>query len=79
MQAIAFYLIYPLLWVISRLPFSIVYLISDFFYFITYYIIGYRKDVIKSNLRTAFPDKDEREIVRLSKKVLSISVIFLLK
>jgi KDO2-lipid IV(A) lauroyltransferase len=68
MQAIAFYLLYPLLWIISRLPFSIVYLISDFFYFITYYIIGYRKDVIKSNLRTAFPDKNEKEITRLSKK-----------
>lgn len=68
MQAIAFYLLYPLLWIISRLPFSIVYILSDFFYFITYYIIGYRKEVIKSNLRIAFPDKSDEEIIQLSKK-----------
>ncbi|MFT6096523.1 MAG: KDO2-lipid IV(A) lauroyltransferase [Nonlabens sp.] len=68
MQAVAFYLIYPILWIISRLPFPIVYLISDFFYFITYYIIGYRKKVIKKNLTTAFPDKSDKEITRLAKK-----------
>jgi KDO2-lipid IV(A) lauroyltransferase len=68
MKAVAFYLIYPFLWIISRLPFPIVYLISDFFYFITYYIIGYRKEIIKNNLRIAFPEKNEKEITRLAKK-----------
>ncbi|QJP35538.1 lysophospholipid acyltransferase family protein [Nonlabens sp. Ci31] len=68
MQAVAFYLIYPILWIISRLPFSIVYLLSDFFYFVTYYVIGYRKGVIKNNLRIAFPKKNEKEITRLAKK-----------
>ena len=68
MQALAFYLIYPILWVISRLPFPIVYLISDFFYFITYYIIGYRKEVIRNNIKTAFPEKDDKEVTRLAKK-----------
>ncbi|WP_292889547.1 lysophospholipid acyltransferase family protein [Nonlabens sp.] len=68
MKAVGFYLIYPILWIISRLPFPIVYVLSDFFYFITYYIIGYRKEIIKNNLRIAFPNKDEKEITRLAKK-----------
>jgi KDO2-lipid IV(A) lauroyltransferase len=68
MQAVAFYLIYPILWIISRLPFPIVYMISDFFYFNTYYILGYRKEVIKNNIRIAFPKKSEKEITRLAKK-----------
>jgi KDO2-lipid IV(A) lauroyltransferase len=41
---------------------------SDFFYFITYYLIGYRKEVIKKNLTTAFPNKSDKEITRLAKK-----------
>jgi KDO2-lipid IV(A) lauroyltransferase len=70
MQSIAFYLLYPLLWLVSRLPFSIIYLVSDFFYFITYYVIGYRKEVIKNNLKIAFPDKTQKEINLLVKKNL---------
>ncbi len=68
MQAIAYYLIYPFLWVISRLPFPVVYFISDFVYVIVYYIIGYRKDVIRKNLNIAFPNKSEKEINSLAKK-----------
>ncbi|WP_124980543.1 lysophospholipid acyltransferase family protein [Nonlabens xiamenensis] len=67
MQAIAFYALYPLLWVLSKLPFFVVYRISDFFYFILWYIVGYRKEVIKNNIRTAFPTYTEQQVQRTAK------------
>lgn len=68
MQAIAFYLFYPLLWIISRLPARIAYLISDFAFLIVYYLIGYRKKVIINNLKVAFPQKSDAELKLLCKK-----------
>ena len=46
----------------------ILYIISDGFFFLLYYIIGYRRKVVKNNLDTAFPDKKEKEIKILAKK-----------
>lgn len=68
MQAIAFYLFYPFLWLISRLPARLAYLISDFAFLIVYYLIGYRKKVIIDNLKVAFPDKSAVELQNLCKK-----------
>ncbi|MGJ8684286.1 MAG: lysophospholipid acyltransferase family protein [Nonlabens sp.] len=68
MQAIAFYLFYPLLWIISRLPARVAYLISDFAFLIVYYLIGYRKKVIINNFKVAFPDKTDAELKALCRK-----------
>jgi KDO2-lipid IV(A) lauroyltransferase len=68
MNAIVFYLTYPLLWLISKLPMAILYLISDFFYVILYYLIGYRKEVILQNLSYAFPNKADEEKAQIAKK-----------
>jgi len=68
MQFLAYILIYPLLWIISILPFRILYVVSDILYLMVYYIIGYRKKTVKYNLTLVFPDKSEKEITTLSKK-----------
>jgi len=41
---------------ISFLPFSVIYLLSDFLYLVLYKIAGYRLQVVRSNLKKAFPD-----------------------
>ncbi|MEJ0057253.1 MAG: lysophospholipid acyltransferase family protein [Bacteroidota bacterium] len=61
MQALFFYLLYPLIYLTASLPFWALYRISDFFYLILR-ITGYRKDVIVQNLRNSFPDKTPAEI-----------------
>jgi KDO2-lipid IV(A) lauroyltransferase len=43
------------------------YIISDAIYLLLYYLIGYRKDVVKNNLTIAFPEKSEKERVRIMK------------
>jgi KDO2-lipid IV(A) lauroyltransferase len=68
MQLFFFVLIYPLLWLISILPFRLLYWLSDFVYFLTYYVVGYRKRIVRKNLRLAFPDKTEKERRIIEKK-----------
>jgi len=57
-----------LLRVFGLAPFWLMYLMADIFYFIGYYIIGYRKKTVLTNLRNAFPEKTEQEIHQISKK-----------
>tara|TARA_R110001606_G_scaffold61810_1_gene144288 strand:+ start:17 stop:937 length:921 start_codon:yes stop_codon:yes gene_type:complete len=68
MNQIVFYLTYPLIWLISRLPMFILYLISDFFYVLLYYVFGYRKAVVLKNISYAFPEKFEEEKQKIAKK-----------
>lgn len=70
MQFLVFILVYPLVWIISILPFKVLYFLSDIFFFITYYVIGYRKKVVHSNLKLVFPEKNDKEITTLTKKSL---------
>jgi len=71
MKLLAYLLVYPILWIISRLPFSLLYTLSDGLYYLLYHVIGYRKKVVNSNLRLSFPDKDEKEIMRIQKAFYS--------
>jgi KDO2-lipid IV(A) lauroyltransferase len=68
MQLIAYILLYPFLWLISILPFRVLYIISDVIYILIYHILGYRKKVVNSNLHLAFPDKTDDEIKTIRKK-----------
>ena len=51
----------------SKLPFFVLYGISDFAYFIIYQVVGYRKKVVFENLRNSFPKKTELEIKQIAK------------
>lgn len=68
MQFLAYILLYPLLWLISILPFKLLYLFSDALYVLIYHIVGYRKKVVTANLKLAFPNKTEQNIVAIQKK-----------
>ena len=63
-----YYLVYGLLYLLSLLPLRVLYILSDGFYSLVYYVIGYRKKVVISNLKIAFPDKTEKEIKNIAKK-----------
>ena len=68
MNALIYYLSFPLLWIISRLPFAVFYLLSDVVCFILYRLIGYRKTVVQGNLKIAFPDLAPTELLQIEKK-----------
>lgn len=68
MQFLVYILVYPILWLVSILPFRLLYAVSDGLYFLLYRIVGYRKKIVKENLRLVFPDKTEKEINSIIKK-----------
>mgnify|MGYP006406595069 FL=1 len=68
MQLVIYLLVYPLLWMISILPFPIFYKISDGVYLLLYYVIGYRKKMVLANLKRCFPEKSEEELLLIRKK-----------
>ena len=62
MQLLVFILVYPLLWLISILPYRLFYRFSDGVYFVVYRIVGYRKKVVRDNLELVFPEKSAQEL-----------------
>lgn len=59
---------YGIIWILTLLPFKVLYIISDFLSFITYYLIRYRKKVTLTNLKKSFPEKSSTEINKIAKK-----------
>ncbi|RXM42472.1 lysophospholipid acyltransferase family protein [Flavobacterium sp. YO64] len=68
MQFIVYILAYPLLWLISILPFRLFYLLSDCIYFLIYYVVGYRRKVVKANLALTLPHLSDEERKKIEKK-----------
>jgi len=54
--------------VVGGMPFRVMYAFSDIFYFLIYYLIGYRRKVVMLNLSRSFPYKNANEIHLLTKK-----------
>lgn len=52
----------------ARLPLTVLYGLSNFFCFIGYHVIGYRKNVVRKNLKLVFPDMSDRERRRIEKE-----------
>ena len=64
----ALYVILFLSWyLISLLPFWILYGISDALYVVAYHIWGYRKALVRKQLRDSFPEKSDSELLKIEK------------
>ena len=68
MSKILYPIVYGFCYLISLLPLRVLYCISDVLYLLLYKLIGYRRRVVRNNLSTAFPEKDERERRTIEKK-----------
>ncbi len=68
MQYLLYLILYPLLWIISILPFRLLYLFSDGVYVLVYYILSYRKRTVCNNLAKALPHLSEKERYSIEKK-----------
>ena len=71
MNAIVFYLAYPFLFIVSRLPFPVFYKLSDLVCFFLYRVFGYRKAAVRSNLKLAFPDYSDEKLSAIERKFYS--------
>lgn len=68
MQLLVFILLYPILWLISMLPFRLLYLFSDGVYVLVYRVIGYRKKIVRNNIAMALPHLSDAERLQIEKK-----------
>jgi KDO2-lipid IV(A) lauroyltransferase len=63
-----YYLIYGLLYLLSLMPWRVLYFIGDCIYVLAYYVIGYRKKVVFANLIIAFPEKTVQERMAIARE-----------
>lgn len=60
-------MLYLLLYGFSLIPMRVLYWISDLLTFVVYHWIGYRKQVVLSNLAIAFPEKSAQERSKIAR------------
>jgi len=57
-----------LLFLISLLPFPVLYFLSNIVYVFLYYIFKYRRKIVLRNLKNSFPEKSTSEIEQIEKR-----------
>lgn len=65
---IYYYILLSLVKVISYIPFRVLYVLSDILFYPFYYVIRYRRDIVRKNLTETFPDKSMADIIQIEKK-----------
>ena len=56
------------LYLVSLLPFWLLYILSDILFFFLYHIVSYRRGVVQENLQNAFPNKTVNECAYIEKE-----------
>lgn len=67
-KGVGYSLLYAVVYLCALLPFKVLYILSDFLYLIVYHLVGYRRKLVRKNLKNAFPEKSEKSIVKIEKK-----------
>ena len=61
-------LIYLLVKALAYIPFPVLYAISDMMYYPLYYVVRYRRAIVRKNLTESFPEKSHQEIITIEKR-----------
>ncbi len=61
-EALAVNTLYAMVYLVSLMPFKVLYLHSDMLFHLIYSIVGYRRRIVRKNLTRSFPEKSEAEI-----------------
>lgn len=57
-----------MLWMMSKTPFAILYLAADMIAFCAYYIVGYRRKLVRRNIADSFPEMNHSDLIKTEKK-----------
>lgn len=61
-SALVYYLVVPFMYFFSVLPMAVLFIFSDFFFLLIYYVLGYRRKIVRMNLANSFPEKSPKEL-----------------
>ena len=64
---------------LSYTPFCVLYVLSDCLFYLLYYVVRYRRRIVRKNLTESFPEKSEQEIIQIEKKFYQYFVDLLLE
>lgn len=67
-KSLGYSLLYAVTYIFALLPFSVLYVLSDILYFVVYYIVRYRRKIVRKNLNNSFPHKSENQIIKIEKE-----------
>jgi Kdo2-lipid IVA lauroyltransferase/acyltransferase len=68
MAAVGYYIFYAINWCLTLLPLRVLYIFSDLMFLLLYYFPSYRRKVVATNLKNAFPGKTDEERKAIEKK-----------
>lgn len=68
MSRIVWWLTRAITYPFSLLPFGILYLFSDMLFLLAYFIVRYRRKIVRTNLSNSFPAKSENELRDIEKR-----------
>jgi len=63
-----YYLYFTICYLLSLPPLWVLYRLSDVLYVVVYYLLGYRREVVRANLLQAFPEKTAAERERIARR-----------
>ncbi|MBS5875704.1 MAG: lysophospholipid acyltransferase family protein [Prevotella sp.] len=65
MKEFLYNIVYGIFYLASKLPYRVLYAISDIAYLVLYNIVRYRRDIVRSNITSAFPEKSMEECIAI--------------
>ncbi len=68
LSKILYYIIYGWMYLHALLPLRILFVFSDIMYLFVYKLIGYRLKVVRKNIRKSFPEKTEKELLKMEQE-----------
>lgn len=60
-------IIYGIFYLVSKLPYRALYVISDIANLVLYHIVRYRRDIVRRNITSAFPEKSLEECISIER------------
>lgn len=63
--------VFCLWYMVSLLPLRVLYILSDGLYYLVYYVIRYRRPLVRKHLTDCFPEKSDEERIQIEKEYYS--------
>ena len=67
MKEFLYNIIYGIFYLVSKLPYRALYVISDIANLVLYHIVRYRRDIVRRNMTSAFPEKSLEECISIER------------
>lgn len=67
MKEFLYNIIYGIFYLVSKLPYRALYVISDIADLVLYHIVRYRRDIVRRNITSAFPEKSLEECISIER------------